>query len=133
MKLKEKIKILINIFWLKLSERKWDLYNALPEFKIEWLFAFIDQKATGGHTNTQLIHTKNIQETNSIIITNLNNRVSEDTLIHTFTHEALHIAISHCIFQQYNFIEIVIDKWILEKEIRQKDYYSNLYIHNYKY
>ena len=115
-KILEKIKELWDNILLKNSERKWELYDDLPEFDIDWLYAYIDQLQTGGHFNSQINWSFSKTVNNSIVVVNLNKRVTEDSIISTLNHEALHVAICNCLKNQSNdFIEKIIEKLLGER------------------
>ena len=104
---------------LKSSEIEWGLYDKLPKFKVDYLFAFIDQLKTGGNYNSQVVIDKDICVNNGVIVVNLNKRVNREVIIHTLIHEDLHIAIRNCLYKEPNndFIEKIIDDWILEMQL----------------
>ena len=125
----QKIKNFMNNYYLKESEKKWVLYDGIVETDINWEFTFIDQFKTGGHFNSQLVRDNEKQVCNSVIIINLNKRLTEEVLFHHLNHEALHVAICDCIANQNSdFIETVIEDWILEERAECKGWEGDLYI-----
>ncbi len=115
---------------LKQQEKKWGLYDTIPQLEIEYTFAFIDQFQTGGHFNTQIVTVVEDDIYNrSIININLSNKTNEDVIVFVIHHEALHVAIASCIINQdYDFIENVINKWIIGKDICQNGITGDIYV-----
>lgn len=108
----QKIKNLVKNYYLKESEKKWGLYDGNVETDISWVFVFIDQFKTGGHFNSQIIRDN-----------------TEAVLIHNLIHEGLHVAICECIDNSdSDFIETVIDDWIMGESIVCDEWEGNLYI-----
>ncbi len=105
---------------LKKQEKVWQLYNEVPEFDTELRFAFIDQLSVCGHYNCPIAWNYEKYVCNSVIVINLNKRVDEDVIISSINHEYLHTAITHCLRNpsQNNFIETVIENWLLEEKLQ---------------
>ena len=125
----KRIKRLIKEYNLKESEKRWILYDEAVETDINWSFVFIDQFKIGGHFNSQIIRDNEKQVCNSVIIINLNKRVTKEVLFHNLNHESLHVAICECIANSNSdFIETVIDNWILGETVNCNGWEGNLYI-----
>ncbi len=125
----QKIKDLIKYHHLRKSEKKWILYGGVVETQINWLFAFIDQFEAGGHFNSHIILMDVKQVCNSVVVINLNKRLTEEVLIHNLNHEALHLGICECVAnQKSDFVETVIDDWIMGESVVCKGWEGNLYI-----
>lgn len=139
---------LFNIFKKKSNEsnesnesniicKDYTIFNQpVVKFNHETLFAFIDQIDTSGHHNTSVTAVTindniDVAYVNAITVCNLNKSMSEKVLIHVLHHESMHIAICFCLFKQEGlFIEKVIDRWILKKEL-YKINYTEKYKKNY--
>ena len=115
---------------LKLQNKKWELHDWFPEdFDITYTFAFVDQLITSGHFNTQITNDDGIIHNRSIINVNLNNRITEEVIYHVINHEVIHTVICNCLGNQYKeFIETVIDKWLLNEEIIMNGFAGNMSI-----
>ncbi len=125
----QKIRNLVKNYYLIESEKKWMLYDEVVETDINWIFVFIDQFKIGGHFNSQIIRDNEKQVCNSVIVINLHKRVAEEVLIHNLNHEALHVAICECIANSNSdFIETVIDGWLMGASIYCDGWEANLYI-----
>ena len=94
------------------------------------MFAFIDQFQTGGHFNGQIASNNERTNCNSVVVINLNKRtIDEKVLIHNISHESLHVAICDCLKVQCgNFVEEVIDNWLLGEAVYCDGWEGNLYI-----
>ena len=123
------IKKLIKNYQLRKSEREWRLYGGIVKTQINWEFTFIDQIITSGHFNSQIVLDKKKKVCNSVIVINLNKKIKEKVLFHTLNHEAIHVAICECILNQSSdFIETVIDDWIMRESVEGNGWKGNLYI-----
>lgn len=99
--------------------QNWGLYDEpITRFHATTLFPFIDQYATLGSHNTQLeINVGEDAHVASITICNLNNYANEKTIINTLIHESLHIAICFCLMNQSEFVEHVINNWMMKRNV----------------
>lgn len=104
---------------LKIQEKKWQLYNDIPEFDLQFCFAFIDQLRIGGHYHAPITWDNNKTVNNAVIVVNLNKRINQEVLISTINHECLHTAIANCLKEPSNnmFIETVIEDWLLGEKL----------------
>ena len=105
----------LRLWWkglsLKSTEQKWKLYDKVPKLQLEWTFLFIYQKAIGGHHCSSV--TLNDEATiESVAVVNLFPAATEESLICTMNHEALHVAIRTCLGETTNFEETVIQEWM---------------------
>lgn len=108
----------IKKLFLKASEIKWKLYDEIPECSVVHIFAFIDQFKLAGHCQSSIIDFGNGRiVNNSVEIININNRVTEESIIDTITHEDLHTAIYNCLKGTDLFIEKVLGEWITKTEL----------------
>lgn len=97
---------------LKRSERKWKLYDEIPECNVEILFAFIDQIDVTAHVNSELFRNGCWVYNNSIYVINLNLNMTEEAVINSIIHETLHVAIRNCLWEGFEFENEVINKWL---------------------
>lgn len=112
---------------LKNSNKRWRLYNGVPDLEVVYTFAFIDQLGTSGHFNCQLTKENGKLTHKAIINLNLYNRIDEEVIFHVINHENLHIAIINCLRDcSDDFIETVIEHWLLESEIIQDGNYGKV-------
>ena len=113
---------------LKKSEQKFGLYDKHPIFQVHWIFTHVDQLSNCGHFNAQHIVSENKVENRCVVVINLNKKNSEEIILHSLNHEALHLAILNCINSSDLFIEKVIDYWMMKEKIVCANYSSNNYI-----
>ena len=113
---------LLRLMFQNKTERHWGMYDSVPQIDMETILHPSKRVLTGGLAHSELTADQNhVPQLRSLMVIYLDHNTSIKDIVETIEHEALHVAVNMCIVSQHDFVEIVIEGWMMGTNRRRYD------------